>query len=202
MKKRFQAISLFGFGFGVLVLSFSFFSKGQAAEFEYETRERIVDFGIFYPMPQLKAETGISRRQKGTAGFRFHYQFFLNDFLGVSITPSAWFLPSRIDGAKANLYALNAEAGMVLRLLSGSYIDPSLYASGGVARMSGGAKFGSVYSYPLTGELGLNLYRDRNRFMDAELAFQVYGGARYYINVIEAMKPLFYHVGVAFRGSF
>ena len=202
MKKRFQAIILFGFGFGVLVLSFGFFSKGHAAEFEYETRERIVDFGIFYPMPQLKSETGISRRQKGTAGFRFHYQFFLNDFLGLSITPSAWFLPSRIDGAKANLYSLNAEAGVVLRLLSGSYIDPSLYASGGVARMSGGVKFGSVYSYPLTGELGLNLYRDRNRFMDAELAFQVYGGAKYYINVIEAMKPLFYHVGVAFRGSF
>ena len=202
MKKRFQATILFGFGFGVLVLSFGFFSKGHAAEFEYETRERIVDFGIFYPMPQLKSETGISRRQKGTAGFRFHYQFFLNDFLGFSITPSAWFLPSRIDGAKANLYSLNAEAGVVLRLLSGSYIDPSLYASGGVARMSGGVKFGSVYSYPLTGELGLNLYRDRNRFMDAELAFQVYGGAKYYINVIEAMKPLFYHVGVAFRGSF
>ncbi|MGA0164489.1 MAG: hypothetical protein ACO3LE_09665, partial [Bdellovibrionota bacterium] len=188
------------FCFVTLILVSAFCFEVRAAEFEYETRERIVDFGIFYPMPQLKAETGISRRQKGTAGFRFHYQFFLNDFLGLSLTPSAWFLPSRIDGAKANLYSLNAEAGVVLRLLSGSYIDPSLYASGGIARMSAGAKFGSVYSYPLTGELGLNLYRDRNRFMDAELAFQVYGGAKYYINVIDAMKPLFYHVGVAFRG--
>jgi len=173
-----------------------------AAELDFETRDRVVDFGIFYPIPQLKAESGISRRQKGTAGFRFHYQFFSNDVLGLSFTPSAWFLPTRIDGEKANLYSLNAEAGVVVRLLSGSHIDPSLYASGGVARMSAGETFGSVFCYPVTGELGLNLYRDRNRFMDAELAFQVYGGAKYYFNVIEAMKPLFYHAGFAFRGSF
>lgn len=186
-----------------LILSFcSYFLIGATEPVEtlraYETK--VIDFGIFYPIPKLKA--GAERRQMGSAGVTYNYQFYFHPNLGLNLNPSAWFFPIRIDGNKASLYALALETGLSARLMPGSFMDPTFYALGGIGGNNAGKTVKGKIVYPVTGGIGFNLWRETDRFKDRSLALHAFGQAKYYINSVEVMEPLFFDFGLAFRGSF
>jgi hypothetical protein len=176
----------------------------RASGFSYDRQEKVVDFGILYPIPQLKE--GFEKRNRGIgSGVHYNYQFYLNDHIALLIYPNAWFKPlwhTTDRRRKIMLYGINMESGLGFRMLPRSYFDPSVYVTGGVARMKAGDRVDSTYSFPVTGRIGFNLWRQTDPFQDYQLAFHVYGGARHYFKVVDAMKPLMFDVGIAFRGSF
>lgn len=169
-----------------------------------ESSSRRIDFRLFYPLPQLQdvGSTSVTRRQDGTAGVGLKYHFYYTDYFGVSVSPSVWFLPVRVNQSKQTLYGLSMELGLVGRPLPDSYMDPGLSLSSGITGMSVGGGIARSFTPPLISGLDFNVYRDTNRFRDTELALNISGRATYYPQPIAAIKPWFYDFGISFRGSF
>lgn len=161
---------------------------------------RLIDFYLVYPIVQLKPE--FERRQVGTAGVGLNYHTYFNDHLGVSFNPNAWFVPIRYEGAKAMIAAVGAEAGPSFRMLPMTYLDPTLTAFGGATLIDAGSRVNAKFIYPVGGRVGLNLYRNQQRFSDPSLALHAFGDAKYYFGSAEMIKPLYFDFGLAFRGSF
>jgi len=193
---------------GLTVLfSLSALSLKAESNFEYKNTEDLIDFAVLYPLPIFKDKSQVDRRQWGTAGFRFNYQFYLNDHLGILLTPHAWFVPTVIHrGAgkpiNTTLFSASIESGLAFRVLPNSYLDPTIQGSSGFSFMDCGNTINSKKSFPVSGEIGLNLYRQRSPFMDGALALNAFGGVRYYFNSLSVIEPYVFHFGLAFRGSF
>jgi hypothetical protein len=196
-----KRILVTGFAFVLLLLELE--SPVFAGLFDdYNNHDRLIDFGIFYPIVKIKKSEGAEKRQQGSAGFRFQYQFYLTDNLGIVLTPNAWFFRLRVDGQNATLVLASLETGACLRILPDSYLDPTLSVSGGLSVTDAGKALSLGLAYPGNAELGINLWRQQSRFQDPSLAFHVFGGSKYYFNAPKLMNPLMYHAGIAFRGSF
>lgn len=196
--KKLSVLLLILLSLGVVLPSFSELS---AQAYSYQRKEKIVDFGVLYPIPQLKS--GYSKRNRGgAAGVHYNYQFYFTDHFAWLIYPNAWFKPVLFEGKNRMLYGVNLETGLGLRAFPGSYFDPSLYLTGGIGATAAGAEQKRRSSFPVTARVGFNLWRQRDPFQDYQLAFHVYGGARHYFKVVGAMEPLMFDFGIAFRGSF
>jgi len=199
MQKLFRLRSAY-----LLILCFFTFawtSDVDATAFQFDRKERVVDFGLLYPVTFLKG--GIERRNRdAAAGIHFNYQFFVTDHVAILVYPNAWFTPVLIQEKKAMIYSINLETGLAYRFFPGSFLDPSLYVSGGIAAMNAGKQYKGKIAFPVSSHLGFNLWRQTDRFQDFQLAFHAFVGARHYFRVIDAIRPTVLDFGVAFRGSF
>ncbi|TVQ80843.1 MAG: hypothetical protein EA369_01250 [Bradymonadales bacterium] len=191
----------------IVGLLFSLGATHVEASYSFRQRDRIVEFGLYYPITQLKPN--FSRRNRGgAAGVHVHYQFFVHRNFAFSLYPNVWLAPlwyrsePSSSRQRAMLYSMNLEVGGVFRPFPDNYFDPSLYLSSGVARMDAGSGVDARWAVPVTSRIGFNLWRQMDRFKDYNLAFHVYGGARYHLRGIEAIRPLVFDFGIAFRGSF
>lgn len=161
---------------------------------------RLIDFYLVYPIVQLKSD--FERRQIGTAGVGLNYHMYFNEHIGLSFNPNAWFVPIRYQGKKAMIAAIGAEAGPSFRILPTTYFDPTFTVFGGASLIDAGSQVKAKFIYPLGGRVGINLYRNRQRFSDPSLALHAFGDVKYYLGSIDMIKPLYFDFGLAFRGSF
>lgn len=195
-------VALFSFiAFGLLFTGA--FQKSQtllAGDLEYSTRERIIDFGIHYPIVTL--DNGYEKRQDVTAGFTFNYQFFFPRRYGFFASTSAFFIPSRVNNQNTTVWMLGVETGPVVRFLPGSYFDPSLAVGSGIGISDAGATIERRFVYPVIGRFSANLYRNTARFSDRSLALNFFVTGRKVFNNLEAYKSANLDIGLAFRGSF
>jgi hypothetical protein len=182
---------------GLLVVSITLFTEKIFAS---TPGAQIVDFGVSYPHPTLK--NGATRRQKVNAGVSFRYQFFLNDRFGLSFNPNLWFNRIRYNNSQGTLFALAFEAGPSIRPLPHTYFDPTIHFTGGFGVTDAGKTIKRKWIAPVSGEIGITLWRERSRFRDHELGLQTFLGTKYYWGVVDLMKPLFFHAGLSMRGSF
>lgn len=171
---------------------------------EYPTvTDRAIDFGLSYPYLVFKDSAQIKRRNGGSAaGVSFNYQFFLTQMFGLVIYPNLWVAPIRINGSDFTAYGLGLEGGVVVRPLAKTYFDPTMSATFGIARTKSGGSYETRASYPLSTQLGFNLWRESVHFQDHHLAFRAILGFHHYLRMVKAFEPGVFEFGIALRGSF
>lgn len=176
----------------------------EASSLLQESRaNKVVDFGLIYPYLDLKPPT--NRSQKVTAGFASTYSFYFlfGKRLGLTTTGYAWFQPVRVGGSEENLYSIGLESGPSFRMLPRSYFDPILSVLGGITATDAGEAVEGKWSPSLTSRLGFNLWRQRQKFSDGELAFHASAQHTRYFSVIpNTFGSNVLVFGLYFRGSF
>lgn len=177
------------------------FQSTWAGDLDYRTTDRLIDFRLFYPYVNFDKSIG-KRRQRVNAGVTINYQWYLWKHFGIAFDLTGWFIPSRLQGKKAMLYAVGPSAGLAFRAVPNSYFDPVLYVKAGSHLMDVGKAAKSQFSFPITAEVSANLWRETERFQDNALAFNAFVGGSYYMNQQDIIDPWYLAAGVAFRGSF
>jgi len=168
--------------------------------------QRIVNFNIFYPLILFKGPS-FKTRQKNYAGVNLSYEIYFDQHFGLTFGPTAWFIPVRVtnndvQNSKQTLYNLSLNLGAVARPLPKNWFDPTISIYSGVGGSDAGSAVASRFNFPVGSRLSLNLYRQTDPFQDSSLAFAVVGDSIYYVRQLPGLKPWFFDVGIALRGSF
>lgn len=186
-----------------LVVSVALFGTRVSASELYadsDSRQRI-DFRLFYPISLFEDQT-LTRRQLNFAGFDATYYFLWNDFWGVASTLGAWFMPVRDLKYAAILYNIYLLAGPSIRPFPNSYFDPTLSLLAGASGSDAGNITKMQANFPIQSRLGVNLFRETEKYQDNSLALCLVGSAGYVANQLPILKPWYFDFGLTFTGSF
>lgn len=163
--------------------------------------EQKIDFRLFYPISLFK-EKNLTRRQLNFAGFDATYYFWFSKHVGWTTTLGSWFIPVRDPSHSAILYSLYLQSGVSTRALPNNYFDPTLSILVGGAVGDAGNITKMRATLPLTTRVGINLYRETEKFQDTSIALCLIGSGTYYLHQLKILKPLYFDFGLTFTGSF
>jgi hypothetical protein len=163
----------------------------------------VIDFRISYPF--LRLNSGYELRKRNYLGLDLQYQYYFHSSIGVAAHAGGWIVPLRQSDAKLYLLLFQALTGLGYRAFPTSWFDPTVYVLGGVGWMAKKPTDTATTirtCYPMGARASLSLYRQTNRFQDPELALTLIGSSFYIFNSVEAMKRLYFDIGLALRGAF
>lgn len=164
--------------------------------------ERVVDFRLFYPIFDLREDQNIKLREKNYMGIDLIYQWYFTDRISLAVDTGFWFAPVSLNNQSSDLSLYFLQAGVGIRPLPKSYINPNLFLLGGFGFSDVGRLVEMKSVYPITARLSIDSLKSTDQYNDKSLALGVWTSYQYIYRPLNIMSSSLYDVGLSLRGTF